>query len=92
MDFKSVPGRKTVLVFSEFKQPDQPEDARDAVERLRSSYGGEFVPIFIYGDTDQKGYELASNLAATSGGRAWDGCRLLGDNAYFEQFIRTIFK
>lgn len=92
IDFKSAPGRKTVLVFSEFKSADQPGDIKDAVARLNSFYGSDLHPFFIYGDTDRKGYELASELAAANGGQAWDGCRLLGDNAYFEKFIKTVFK
>lgn len=92
IDFKSAPGRKTALIFSEFKSADEPKDIKDAVARLKSFYGSDLRPFFIYGDTDRKGYELASELAAANGGQPWDGCRLLGDNAYFEKFIKTVFK
>lgn len=92
IDFDSASGRKILLVFSEFKSKEKEEDIRQALSRLKSAYGG-LDPIFIYGDTDKAGYELAQNLAKENAGdEAWDSCRLLADNAYFERFIKRIFK
>jgi hypothetical protein len=88
----SVPGRKILLVFSEFRGPDQPQDVAGALSRLTADLGPALEVNFIYGDSNAAGYALASDLARQAGGRAWDGCRLLGDNAYFEQYIKSIFK
>ncbi len=91
-DLYSVPGRKVVLVFSEFLSPESPETIRGALGRLRAELSG-LEAIFIYGDTNAQGYQLAQSLAREGGSsHAWDGCRLLADNGYFESFIRSVFK
>ncbi|MDR0881006.1 MAG: SPOR domain-containing protein [Candidatus Adiutrix sp.] len=93
VDLATIPGRKVLLVFSEFQAPDQPEDIREAVSHLKGNFGDSLEIIYIYGDANGDGYRLAERLAKEAqGGPAWDGCRLLSDNAYFEQYIKTIFK
>ncbi len=88
----TVPGRKVLLVFSEFQGPDQPRDVQEAVSRLKAAYGSSLEVLFIYGDTDGPGYDLAATLTRDAGGsQPWDGCRLISDNAYFESYIKTIF-
>lgn len=89
----NIPGRKVLLVFSEFQGPDKLSEAKEAVFRLKSAFGSSLTMLFIYGDCGGTGYETAAALAAEAGaGKAWDGCRLLNDNAYFEQYIKTIFR
>ncbi len=91
-ELSGIPGRKVLLVFSEFLGPDEPRDVKDALGQLRAGIGG-LDAVFIYGDTDGPGYALASDLAREFGsGQAWDACRLLADNAYFEQYIKAIFR
>ena|GEM_PF-2291049 len=92
-DLAGIPGRKVLLVFSEFQGPDEPEDLRESLSRLKEAHGSALQVVFIYGDTDGPGYELADSLAREYGpSAAWDGCRLLSDNAYFEQYIKTIIR
>lgn len=89
----AVPGRKVVVVFSEFLGEDKPEDVREVLARLRSEFGSSLEVVFVHGDTDDAGYRLAADLALRAGGpQAWDGCMLMNDNAYFEQYIKTIFR
>jgi len=83
----SQPGRKVLLVFSDFIGPAEPAEVQAAVDALRSGLGADV--FFIYGDPDGAGYRLVQNLA---GGEAWDGCRLLHDDSYFEKYIKTVFK
>lgn len=92
-DLAVIPGRKVLLVFSEFQGPDEPQDVREALNRLRAAHGSSLQVVFIYGDTDGPGYQLADSLAREYGpSAAWDGCRLLSDNAYFELYIKTIIR
>ncbi|MDR2725679.1 MAG: hypothetical protein LBC90_06395 [Candidatus Adiutrix sp.] len=86
---RSQPGRKVLLVFSDFIGTAKPEEVQAAMTSLRSGLGSSLDVYFIYGDPDGPGYRLAQTL---SEGEAWDGCRLLHDNAYFEKYIRSIFK
>ncbi len=91
-ELSTIPGRKVLLVFSEFLGPDQPQDVRAALGQLKSAVTG-LEPIFIYGDTDGAGYALANDLAREFGsGQAWDGCLLLNNNGYFEKYIKAIFR
>lgn len=92
-ELSNIPGRKILLVFSEFQGPDKPDDVSAALGRLQSAFGSSLEVIFIYGDPSDAGYKLASTLASQAKSvRAWDGCRLLNDNEYFEQYIKTIFR
>jgi hypothetical protein len=91
-ELSDIPGRKVFLVLSEFQGPDQPQDVMNAMDQLQSSLSG-LEPVFVYGDTDEAGYALARGLAREYGsGQAWDGCLLLTDNAYFEKYIKSLFK
>jgi hypothetical protein len=85
----SQTGRRVLLVFSDFLGPAKPEALQAAVAALRGRLGDALDLIFVYGDPDGPGYRLAQSLAD---GTAWDGCRLLHDNAYFEKYIKTVFK
>ena len=85
----SQPGRKVLLVFSDFMGLAKPDKVQAAMNSLRAGLGASLDVFLIYGDPDGAGYRLAQNLA---NGEAWDGCRLLHDNAYFENFIKAVFK
>ena len=88
-----IPGRKVLMVFSEFMTPDAPGDVEDALSRLQGEFGASLEIMFIYGDTGGSGYVLAGDLARQANKqKAWDACLLLNDNAYFEKYIKTIFK
>ena len=88
-----IPGRKVLMVFSEFMTPDSPGDVEDALGRLKSEFGSSLEVMFIYGDANGSGYNLANILARQAGAKeAWDGCLLLNDNAYFEKYIKNIFR
>jgi len=84
----SQPGRKVLLVFSDFMGSAKPAEIQSAVAALRARHSSLEV-FFIYGDPDGAGYRLAQSLGQ---GSAWDGCRLLHDNAYFEKYIRAVFR
>ena len=85
----SQPGRKVLLIFSDFMGPSKPAEVQAAVSALRAALGSSLDIFFIYGDPSGAGYRLARNL---SEGSAWDGCRLLHDNAYFEKYIKAVFR
>jgi hypothetical protein len=89
----AIPGKKTVLLFSEFKSSQDAVQALSALGNLKAQYGDNLNFFVIYGDTDDLGWQMAENLAKSGGTKeSWDGCRLVSDNAYFEQFIRSVFK
>ncbi|MDR2340691.1 MAG: SPOR domain-containing protein [Deltaproteobacteria bacterium] len=89
----SIPGKKTVVLFSDFRDSSGAEKAQGALGSIKGQYGGDLDFIVVYGDTDDKGYKLAQSLARSGGGGdAYDGCRLLADNAYFEGFVKRVFR
>jgi len=83
------PGRKVLLVFSDFMGLTKPNDVQTALTSLRAGLGSSLDVFLVYGDPNGAGYRLAQNMAD---GEAWDGCRLLHDNAYFENYIKAVFK
>ncbi|MDR2300999.1 MAG: SPOR domain-containing protein [Deltaproteobacteria bacterium] len=91
-ELAAIPGRKTVILYSEFGQTQDGSQAVSALGRLKGQYGGSLRVFVVYGDTDDRGWQLAETLAKTAGtDRAWSGCKLLFDNAYFESFVKTVF-
>jgi hypothetical protein len=85
---QSVPGRKTVLLWSDFRWPGVDTEALGAVGRLKAQFGGQLDFLVIYGDADDQGWRLAESLAkAGGGGAAYDGCQILADQDYFRRFI-----
>jgi hypothetical protein len=84
----SQPGRKVLLIFSDFMGLAKPDDVQAALTSLRA-LGASLDVFLIYGDPNGAGYRLAQKLA---NGEAWDGCRLLHDNTYFENYIKAVFK
>jgi hypothetical protein len=88
----TINGPKTLLIFSEFMGDDPPAEVLKAATDLESGLGQSLNIIFVYGDSSGEGYRLAEQLAASHRGQAWDGCRLLNDNAYFEKYIKSIFR
>ncbi|MGL4208130.1 MAG: hypothetical protein ACRCTY_01950, partial [Candidatus Adiutrix sp.] len=87
----NIPGRKILLVFSEFLGKPRSQDVARALGRLRAEHQSSLNALFIYGDTDGQGYALAHEAARGFGTTPWDSCLLLNDNAYFERFIRAMF-
>jgi len=85
----SQPGRKVLLIFSDFMGPAKPAEVQAALADLRARVGASLDVYIVYGDPNGAGYRLAQSLA---GGQAWEGCRLLHDNAYFEKYIKAVFR
>ncbi|MDR1676897.1 MAG: hypothetical protein LBS44_00730 [Deltaproteobacteria bacterium] len=91
-ELAAIPGRKTVILYSEFGLSSDADQAIAALGRLKGQYGNSLRFFVVYGDTDDLGWRQAENMAKTAGsGQAWNGCQLLYDNAYFEKFVKTIF-
>jgi hypothetical protein len=92
-ELRSISGRKTVVLFSEFGLPDKGPEALAALGRLKGQYGSDLDFLVVYGDSDDQGYLLAQNLAKSGGsGEAYDGCRLLADKAYFQRFAKRVLR
>jgi hypothetical protein len=92
-DLQAIPGKKTVVLFSDFRSADKDSAAQAALGSLKGQYGGDLDLIVVYGDSDDQGWRLAESLAqAGGGGEAWNGCQLLADNRYFERFVKRVFK
>jgi hypothetical protein len=90
-ELNAIPGRKTVLLFSDFAYRDRSSGAEAAAGGLRGQHGNVDL-LVVYGDSTAEGWRLADSLSRAAGGsEAWDGCRLLADNAYFERFVRRAF-
>jgi hypothetical protein len=92
-ELENIPGKKTAVLFSDFRSSDKPEDVEAALGQLKSRYGDDLDFIVVYGDTDGTGLNLANRLGRIGGGEeAWNGCRLVSDNAYFEKFVKRVFR
>jgi hypothetical protein len=90
-ELSSIPGRKTVLLWSDFRWDGPDTDTLGALGRLKEQYGGQADILVIYGDSDDRGWQLAENLAKIgSPEAAWNGCLLLADQSYFQRFIRRV--
>jgi hypothetical protein len=91
-ELAAIPGRKTVILYSEFGFPSDASKTVASLGNLKGQYGSSLRVFVVYGDTDDQGWRLAETLAKTAGtGQAWNGCRLLFDNGYFETFVKTVF-
>lgn len=91
-ELQGIPGRKTVVLFSDFRFKDSTEGAEAAAGGLRGQYG-DVDFLVVYGDSSGEGWRLAESLSRAGGGgpEAWDGCLLLTDNGYFERFVKRVF-
>jgi hypothetical protein len=90
---RSVPGQKTVLVWSDLRWAGSDSEVLAALGRLKAQWGGQADILVIYGDVDDRGWRLAENLARTGGGTpAYDGCLLLTDQSYFQSFVNRALK
>jgi hypothetical protein len=91
VELRSIPGHKTVLLWSDFRWSGPDTETLAAVGRIKEA--GQIDLVIVYGDTDDRGYQLAQNLARFSGGdQAWDGCQILADQNYFQSFIRKVLR
>jgi hypothetical protein len=90
-ELNAIPGRKTVVLFSDFVYRDRISSTEAAAGGLRSQYGDVNLMV-VYGDSTGEGWMLADSISRAGGGSgAWDGCRLMTDNAYFERFVKQAF-
>jgi hypothetical protein len=93
VELEAIPGRKTLVLYSDFGLPDGQNDALAAMGRLRARYGADLNVLVVYGDTTDAGWRMAEALAKAAGaGQAWNGCQLLADYGYFERFVKTVFR
>ncbi|MDR1873045.1 MAG: hypothetical protein LBS60_14185 [Deltaproteobacteria bacterium] len=91
-EVQSIPGRKVLIVWSDFRWDGPESETLAAFGRLKAQYGGQLELIVIYGDPDEAGYRLAENLAKTGGAEsAYDGCLLLADQSYFQRLLSRVF-
>jgi hypothetical protein len=92
-ELESIPGKKIVVLFSDFRISDKPEAAEAALGQLKARYGDDLDFLVVYGDADGQGFSLANRLSKVgNGGEAWNGCLLISDNAYFERFVKRVFR
>jgi hypothetical protein len=92
-ELEAIPGKKNVAFYSEFSYPAGQSEALAALGRLKGRYGSSLNFQVIYGDTDDQGWRMAESLAKAAGAKeAWNGCRLLADNDYFERYVKTVFR
>jgi hypothetical protein len=92
-ELAAIPGKKTVALYSDFMSPGGEAEALAALGRLKARYGTSLELLVVYGDTDDKGWQMAESLARAAGSKeAWNGCKLLADNDYFERFVKTVFR
>ncbi|MDR2946511.1 MAG: OmpA family protein [Candidatus Adiutrix sp.] len=82
---------KAVLMFSDFESMEASGDpVRDAAN-LRRRYGSE-VQVYTFHTTRQaSAVRLARAVAEAGGGKAYDMCRMVNDDAAFESMMMEIF-
>jgi hypothetical protein len=87
---REVPGPMALVLWSDFRWEGPDTEILAAAGRLKAQFGGRLDLIVVWGDPDDKGLKLAESLAKSEKGGAYDGCRLLADQGYFQGFIGRI--
>ncbi|MEW6265295.1 MAG: OmpA family protein [Thermodesulfobacteriota bacterium] len=91
-EMDQVQGRKALIIMSDFKENADFGDPLGRTEALRKKFGPDLCVYSISVALEANETTLAQNVAEAGGcGKYYDGCRLLGDQAYFEAMIREIF-
>ncbi|MBF0530045.1 MAG: OmpA family protein, partial [Deltaproteobacteria bacterium] len=91
-ELDTISGRKALIIFSDFKENWDFGNPQARVQELKTKYGSDFCLYNIYVEHDEKDIHLAQDLAQASGcGQAYDGCRLLKEQAYFDNMVKEVF-
>lgn len=91
-DFSMIPGRKILIVISDFRLNRDLGRPADRALALSRKFGPELCLYTIYVGADRGGVALARDLAITGEcGNFYDGCALLAEQHYFNGMIREIF-
>jgi OOP family OmpA-OmpF porin len=91
-ELESMPGRKALIILSDFKENRDFGDPLERAKDLAARFGNDLCIFTINVGQEKKEIKLAQEIAAQSGcGKTYDGCRLLSDEAYFDQMVSEIF-
>lgn len=92
-EFTVIPGWKSLVIVSDFKMSFSHADPIESAVNLKKKYGEDFCIYTVYVDADEKGIQLARDIAAAGGcGNVYDGCLLLTDDIYFKGMIAEVFR
>ena len=90
-ELRSMGSPKAVLMFSDFESNQTSGTPVQNAANLRRRYGQD-VEIFTFHATRQlAAVKLARSIAEAGGGKAYDICRMLNDEAAFENMMMEIF-
>ena len=91
-ELDGMSGRKALIIMSDFKENTDFGDPEKRAEELAARFGNDLCIYTINVGQDEREVKLAEAVAAKSAcGKSYDGCRLLSDDAYFDQMVREIF-
>ena len=91
-DLEIMNGKKALIIFSDFKSNNDFGEPLNQSQALAFKYGEDLSIFTVYFTGVNEEIRLANQIAEIShGGKAYDGCRLLTDDGYFNQMIMDIF-
>jgi OOP family OmpA-OmpF porin len=90
-ELASMPSPRVVLMFSDFEVTSDPGDPPAEASRLRSRFGGDTRVYSFYVTKVKKAKTLAANVGSSGGGKSFDVCAMLEDDAAFEAMMDEIF-
>lgn len=91
-DFANLPGKKALIILSDFKANHDFGMPLNRAERLHHLFGNDLNVYAINVGVSTDEVALAKAIAATSpNGRYFDGCRLVNDDAYLAETAAAIF-
>ena len=91
-ELRSIPGKKALIVMSDFRPNRDLGKALLRARALKERYGRNLCIHTIYIGADDQGIRLARDIArAGACGNVYDGCLLIGDPSYFEGMMKNVF-
>lgn len=91
-DLMTIPGRKALILVSDFESSALVPDPVPRTKELKRKYGPSLCVYPIVVDATPDGWKLAEEMAkAGECGHLYDGCRVLADENYFRDMIQDIF-
>jgi OOP family OmpA-OmpF porin len=82
---------RAVMMFADFEETADSGAPAAKARSLTRKFGGDTRVYTYYVTRQSKGVELAKNVAAAGGGKAWNICDLLADQSQFEAMMMEIF-
>ncbi|MBU2548435.1 MAG: OmpA family protein [Proteobacteria bacterium] len=90
-ELAKMPGRKALLIFSDFEWSPHFGDPMGAAKALNEKYGADLAIYTIFFGEPTASFKLAEDLAKMTGGKTYKASDLLKDQASLDAMVMEIF-